>query len=124
MASDPKLRVLPSGKLTRVFERGQPVLDQSGFYAVATALYTDKGTYYWDGAGQYGTRLRTVANENAGTAATLSAQGTDALRQVEQLGRIRTGYRAEAARRRPGSWVLRLFWQAPGKSSDPIELRV
>lgn len=123
MATDPKLRSLPSGKFTRVFDRGQPVFDASAVYAVATTVCTDKGTYYWDSAGDFGTRINTLRNEDAGTAATLGAQGTDALRQVEQLGRI-SNPRAEASRLPVGNWVLKLFWLVPGRGPQTLELMV
>lgn len=121
MPQDPKLRSLPSGKFTRVFVRGRPVFDETGLYAVTVTLLTDKGSWYWDGTGQLGTRINTLRTENASTAATLSAQGQDALRQVEQLGRIDNG-RAEARRIQVGRWQLSLSWRAAGAQLPPLNL--
>ncbi len=123
MPQDPKLRSLPSGKFTRVFAGGSPVFDESGVYAVTTALLTEKGSYYWDESGQLGTRIHAIVNESSGTAATLSAQGQDALRQVQQLGLI-SDFRSEARRLQTGRWSLRLAWTVAGQQVAPLTLNL
>lgn len=119
MSLDLALTENPRGKLTFVWQDGDPVFDERGVYPVMTTLATRKGSYAWDPSGQQGTLLYTVKSDRRTTQSELVGYSLDGGRQCERDPETGvSGVEAIADRQRTGRWALQVSWKSPVGKAD------